>query len=111
MYWASRVLTWRNGKNEIKIPIQVTAPLPDGRGAWACKYEIDWPGDKRMATATGIDSMQAIILALQMIGSEVYSSEYHKSGNLFFDAAGRGYGFPVAGELRDLLIGDDRRYM
>lgn len=56
-----------------------------------------------------IDSAQALLLAMQMIGSEIYTSSYHRSGNLFLDAPGRGYGFPVAATLRDLLEGDDRK--
>ena len=35
----------------------------------------------------------------------------HKSGRLMFDDTGSGYGFPVASSIRDLLIGDDRKYM
>jgi hypothetical protein len=29
------------------------------------------------------------------------------SGDLTFDAPGRGYGFPVPKSLRDLVVGDD----
>ena len=45
--------------------------------------------------AWGIDSVQAILLALQMIGADIYTSSYHKSGHLMFEEAGQGYGFPV----------------
>lgn len=46
-----------------------------------------------------------------MIGGEIYASEYHKSGALFLDEPGRGYGFPVASSLRDVLIGDDAKFL
>lgn len=39
-------------------------------------------------SASGIDSVQAIVLALQMIGADIYSSSHHKSGKLMFDARG-----------------------
>ena len=32
----------------------------------------------------GVDFAQALVLALQMIGAEIYSSTFHKSGNLFW---------------------------
>lgn len=46
-----------------------------------------------------------------MIGAEIYSSDYHKSGDLFWETPGKGYGFPVAPSLRDLLQGDDATYL
>jgi hypothetical protein len=59
----------------------------------------------------GFDSAQALVLALQTIGAEIYSSTYHKSGQLFTDKPGNGYGFPVVPTLRDLLQGDDAKYL
>jgi len=53
--------------------------------------------------------VQAVLLTMQKIGTEIYMSEYHKSGRLLWTAPGRGYGFPVPSNLRDLLIGDDAR--
>ena len=54
--------------------------------------------------------MQALVLALQVIGAEVYSSSYHEAGTLYLQDPGKGYGFPVAPTLRDLLIGDDAKF-
>jgi hypothetical protein len=59
---------------------------------------------------SGVDSVQSLLLAFQMIGADLYTSSYHKSGRLMFDEPGQGYGFPVPNSLRDLLIGDDRKY-
>jgi hypothetical protein len=55
--------------------------------------------------------MQALVHALQIIGAEIYSSNYHKSGRLFVERPGDGYGFPVMSGLRDLLIGEDKKYL
>jgi hypothetical protein len=74
---------------------------------WTCRYEIDWPGHTRSHFAGGADSFQALILALQMIGAEIYASAYHEAGSLKWFERWRGYGFPVGYNLRDLLIGDD----
>jgi hypothetical protein len=48
---------------------------------WICRYEIDWPSEKRSYFAGGVDSSQALILALQMIGAELYASAHHKAGS------------------------------
>jgi hypothetical protein len=111
MLIASRILTLRNGNDEIQIPVRIFAPEKSTRSSWICRYEIDWPGEKHKMEVGGVDSVQALVLALQLIGAEIYSSNYHKSGKLFFDAPGAGYGFPVVPTLRDMLKGDDVKYL
>ena len=111
MLIASRVLTLRDGSDAIKIPIRILAPEKRTNENWFCRYEIDWPDKKSEMAIGGVDSVQALVLALQIIGAEIYSSSYHQSGKLFVEAPGKGYGFPVAPSLRDLLQGDDLKYM
>lgn len=60
--------------------------------------------------AGGYDAMQALVVALNMIGSDIYTSNYHKAGALFFDKPGNGYGFPVPANLRKMLVGNDAEY-
>ena len=93
----------------VDIAIRIFAPEGEGR-AWSCRYEIDWPEGTRVTQAFGADSVQAILLALQMIGADIYTSSYHKSGRLMFDDPGQGYGFPVPASIRDRLIGNDRTF-
>lgn len=109
MKMASRTLKLRGPQSDADIQISVFAPERDGN-SWTCRYEIDWPGEKQSSSASGFDSMQALLLALQKIGIEIYCSDYHKSGNLFWDNDRKGYGFPVPANARDLLIGDDARF-
>jgi hypothetical protein len=110
MLIANRVLNFSGKSGDVKIPIRVFAPERKGPAEWSCRFEIDWPDGKRKATAAGFDSVQALVLALQMIGAEIYSTGYHKSGKLFLESPGHGYGFPVTAGLRDLLVGDDVKY-
>ena len=39
-----------------------------------------------------------------MIGAEIYASEEHRSGRLVWSDGWKGYGFPVPGRIRDLLV-------
>lgn len=109
MLIASRVLTVRDGETETKVPVRLFAPEPDVRG-FACRFEIDWPEGRLERAAYGIDSVQALWIALQMVGAELYTSAYHEAGTLMFEEPGRGYGFPVPANMRDMLVGDDARY-
>lgn len=54
-----------------------------------------------------VDSVQALILALEMIGTELHASGYHAAGELSFERPGSGYGFPVPRTIGDELVGDD----
>jgi hypothetical protein len=60
--------------------------------------------------AAGEDAMQALELAMKMIGALIYTSDHHEAGNLTWLEAGKGYGFPVPNALRDLLVGDDKTF-
>jgi hypothetical protein len=110
MIIATRELTLRAGALTQKIVIQVFSPEKSINGSWSCRYEIGWPDKKKIVEAGGFDAMQALISALQMIGADLYATNYHKAGQLFWDKPGQGYGFPVTSGLRDLLVGEDAKY-
>jgi hypothetical protein len=111
MLIANRMLTLRNGRSNIQIPIRIFAPEKTADGSWGCHFEIDWPDKKSVKDIFGFDSMQALICALQIIGAEIYSSNYHEAGQLYWGTPGKGYGFPVVPTYRDLLQGDDAKYL
>jgi hypothetical protein len=110
MIIGNRSLSLRQGRKDVDVGVRVSAPQSD-QGVWSCAYEIDWPEATRKGTAVGVDSVQALLFALKMIGAEIYTSEYHKSGNLMWSEPGQGYGFPVPQNLRDLLQGDDATFL
>jgi hypothetical protein len=111
MVIASRLLKVRSPRGDTEVCVRLFIPEELVTGNWSCRYEIDWPHGQRVHAAQGLDSIQAVFLAMQMIGAEIYASEYHRSAALFFDRPGGGYGFPVASSLRDLLIGDDAKFL
>jgi hypothetical protein len=111
MIIASRTLKLREGAEDIDIPISIFAPECRKPGAWECRYDVGWPEGLRSYAGWGVDSVQSLLITLGMIGAELYASNYHKSGKLYWDVRGNGYGFPVAPTIRDLLQGDDKKYL
>ncbi len=103
---ASRQLKLHLPTQDIDISIRIFLPAEDN-DSWRCPYEIDWPDGKKSSAAVGVDSVQAILLALQKIGIEIYTSDYHKRGQLTWFEPNQGYGFPVTKNVRDLLKGAD----
>ena len=53
--------------------------------------------------------MQALVIAMQMVSAELYTSAPGKAGELFFETPGSGFGFPVPPSMRDLLTDEDAR--
>ncbi|MGL4729666.1 MAG: DUF6968 family protein [Bosea sp. (in: a-proteobacteria)] len=106
---ATRVLgLLLNGKLH-ELEVRIYAPEQNG-DSWDCRYEIDWPEGTQRMVMGGFDSAQALLLAFYMIGADLNSSSYHREGRLIWGEAGEGLGFPVAATMRDLLVGDDKRF-
>jgi hypothetical protein len=94
----------------LSVPVRIHAPETDGVD-WSCLSTIGWPHGVESFRTHGFDAVQALFLALQSTGARIYGSEYHETGRLSFDGHGRGYGFPVPKIIRDLLVGDDKRFL
>ena len=105
MVIATRSLVLRD--RNIEVPIRIYAP-EKAAVDWICRFEIGWPEGKVERWGAGIDAVQSLLIALQMIGAELYTSRHHEKGRLAWLAPERGYGFPVANIIRDLLKGDDK---
>ena len=110
MIIAERLLKLREGQADTDVGVRVLLPERD-QNAWSTRYEIDWPEGKREGAAVGCDSVQSLLFALKMIGAEIYTSDYHESGSLKWNEFGDGYGFPVPQNRRDLLQGDDAKFI
>src|SRR5665213_3927144 len=110
MLIASRTLSLRHDNGDVAIPIQIYAPEQNG-AQWICRFGIAWPEGHGERWGAGGDAVQAIFHALTMIGAELYASRQHQAGELGWLEPNQGYGFPVPANIRDLLIGDDKRYL
>jgi hypothetical protein len=110
MLIATRILKLYGAHGATDIPIRIFMP-EEQSGTWSCRYEIEWPHETRAHAASGVDAVQAIHIAFQLTGSEIYASDYHRSGKLMFESGVAGSGFPVPRSLRDLLVGNDGKFL
>lgn len=103
----NRNLKIKTDSGELVVPISIHQPIEE-KVDWKCEYEIGWPTGSRKSYAVGIDSIQSVLLAIQKIGIELYTSDAHKAGKLAWLEEGAGYGFPLPSNVRDLYDGDDK---
>lgn len=69
-----------------------------------CPYQIVGIGNENIRYAGGIDGVQALLLALNMIGADLYTSNEFKAGILSWKSGEKdNIGFPVPDVLRDLV--------
>ncbi len=110
MIIATRHFVLRDERRRVDISVQIHTP-EKAKVDWICRFAIGWPEGKVERWGSGVDAVQALLHALQMIGAEVYASSHHQSGRLEWLESGRGYGFPVPDNIRDLLVGDDKKFL
>ncbi len=97
--------TYRLGSDHhVKVEIHQPVAVDDD---YKCSYTIGWPDREEVGHAMGIDAIQAIFLALQKVGIEIYCSKPAKRGDLIWHEPGGGYGLPLPKNLADLYEGDD----
>jgi Domain of unknown function (DUF6968) len=107
----NRTLKIETEDGEKEVPIKLYLPTQgreDWGEDWVCEYEIGWPAGVRRFKAQGIDSVQSLSHALQMVGAELYTSDAHRSGKLIWLERGAGYGLLLPSSIRHLYEGDDK---
>lgn len=107
MIVAERVLRLRTADEDLPVPVRIDTPEPD-RTAWTCRFTIGWPEETVSGYATALDAVQALQFAMERIAMLLYMSPHHRSGALYFDEPGEGYGFLLPHGSRDLAIGLDK---
>jgi len=73
---ATRKLTGTWAGKPIDILVEVGKPVPDPQGDWICPFRISGGPQQTLFYAAGLDSMQALYLALCMIGAKLGSEPY-----------------------------------
>ena len=100
------VLRRRDGRDR-PLDLRIRAPEQINGESW-CAIEIDWPNHPVIRWVVGGDSVQALLLALQVAGEALYDSPWHRQGRLRCPDQDGGYGLPVDPRERHRLVGDDR---
>jgi hypothetical protein len=92
------------GDQIVKVTIYNPYLHEDYDEEYWCEYEISQPISRSSYTIGG-DATQALILALQKAGVDLYASEYYKNGLLTWSGGmvPGDLGFPVPSGLQDLL--------
>jgi hypothetical protein len=106
---AHRILTATVEGKRIQVEVRVFMPIClSGGENWECAYEIAWAARRRRNSVGGLDSVQALFLALQFIGAELYAGRPAELAGLTWLEPGQGYGFLLPPNLRDLAVGEDK---
>ncbi|HEV2365748.1 MAG TPA: hypothetical protein VGS12_16275 [Caulobacteraceae bacterium] len=86
--------------NEGVVEVRLKRPRSDG-GDFRCDYEISGLGRPVTSHACGVDSMQAVCLALLSIATDLYSSPEWKEGRVrWLGMPDLGFGCPPGNEAR-----------
>jgi hypothetical protein len=71
------------GGTDSAVRIRIGRPYPSGDD-WQCPYEIDAPGLKRTFAIYGVDSVQALALALKAVDVELEVIAKQAGGSLLW---------------------------
>lgn len=79
-----------------KVSVQIGKPEKfQNSEDYYCPYQIVGVGDGKIRHAGGIDSIQALLLALKKIGTDLSSLDVYKTGDLKWEGGEKGdLGFP-----------------
>jgi uncharacterized protein DUF6968 len=81
-----------------EVTVRFSQPRQDGDD-YRCEYQIDWPDRQRRFYGCGVDSVQALIGAMQNAHADLLSSAESRSGALSW-LGQRELGLPLAEPLR-----------
>jgi len=85
---ATRTLRFQRGDgSEVEVGVTLGTPVPDPRDparTWACPSEINGPVEHVIRAIYGVDSMQALILAIHTLPAELQALA-RKEGGRFLD--------------------------
>ncbi|HEY0105574.1 MAG TPA: hypothetical protein VGB91_05770 [Rhizomicrobium sp.] len=73
-----------------------------------CPYQILGVGSQSVRRAGGVDAMQALQLALKMIGADLYTSDEYATKRISWNDS-RDLGFPVPDSIQDILPAQSRK--
>ena len=106
----TRILKLSMERGTVDVVVRIFWP-EQRENSWFSDWTIGWPDRERKGSAGGADAIQALLVALKFVGTELYCSAEHEAGRLTWADDWSGYGFPVPGGMRDALKGDDAAHL
>lgn len=92
------VLGTRNLNSTCGLALRVTmwVPTETAHGDFQCRYRIVGAGDQKVRSSTGVDAIQAALLAMKKIGSDLAGLEDRLSTKFFIGSGSLrpDHGFP-----------------
>ena len=88
-----------------KLTVLIGKPQRPADIDWYCPYQKVGIGSGKVKRAAGVDPVQALAMALSMLGAELYCSQEYEAGRLSWDggAVEDDLGFPVPPNIQDVL--------
>ena len=66
------------------VTAQWQTPTLEPAGEYKCRWQINWPDRVRQSYSCGVDQVQALLLAMRTVHTELTESEFYKSGKLTY---------------------------
>jgi len=91
---ATRKLTL-DGGTEVTVHVGRPCSPPEWNSNFYCPYQIIGLGSERVRRVGGVDSMQALVLALEAIGADFYAYNKLQANKIsWFDQSDLGFPIP-----------------
>jgi hypothetical protein len=74
---AERALEGRENDKRCDVIVRLGMPIEDNQGAWYCPYSIEAGSTRRLFYGAGVDSLQALRIAISMVEAELTSTFRH----------------------------------
>ena len=93
------------GENNVLLEIGAPYPMDNGPDFW-CPYRINGLGEGRVRRIGGVDSLQALYLAMQAAAADLYASDAARDKVLQW-LGQLNLGLPVSEVIADLVPKDE----
>jgi len=67
-----------------EVAVRVYTPTLEPGGEYRCRWQIEWPDRSQRLATCGIDGVQALMLALRSLHSELVESDEYRNGQLTY---------------------------
>ena len=78
--FAERIFDLDDGALIVRFHVPVLAP----GGEFQCRWSIGWPEGERCRYSCGIDGVQALMLAMRIVHTELTVSDAYRAGRLTY---------------------------